>query len=166
MNRMDNEPLEMAREVYEQVLAQPIEIAELGRELLICFDDLDGPCEISTCYGDIRKIIDTLMDYARLLEMACDQWDLQGFQRARYEIRADDLRKLSKKYQTGIRYDYEAALEKCKKKRAKKQTDDDVGGDAMDIAYRKALREAAKKAASAEPKAQETDDDPWEEEPT
>ena len=162
---MEDKILDLPQEVYESIFTQPIEIEELGRELLICFDDLDGPCEISTCYGDIRKIIDTLMDYARLLEMVCDQWNLQGFQRARYEIRADDLRKISKKYQAGIRYDYAAALEKCKKNQKKKRRDDDVGGDAMDMAYRKALREAAKKAAAAAPKAQEMDDAPWEEEP-
>lgn len=165
---MDNEALDMPRELYEPVLAQPLEIEELGRELLICFDDLDGPCEIRTCYGDIRKIIDTLMDYARLLEMACDQWDLQGYHRAVYELRAEDLRKISRKYQEGIRYDYEAALEKCRKKRERKQRDDDVGGEAMALGYRKAQREAAKKR-EAKPDGSPPKDDPntegspWEE---
>ena len=141
---MGNEPLDLPQEVFEPVISQPMEIEELGRELLICFDELKGPCEIRTCYGDIRKIVDTLMDYARLLEMVCEQWDLQGFHRASYTYRAEVLREIARKYQAGIHYDYDAAVAKCQKKQAKQQKDDDVGGEAMEMAYRKSLRTAAK----------------------
>lgn len=165
---MNHDTLDLPRDVFEPVISQPMEIEELGRELPICFDDVSGSCEIKTCYGDIRKIIDTLMDYARLLEMVCDQWDLQGFYRASYELRAKQLRKISEKYQAGIRYDYAAALEKCQKKREKKQRDDDVGGDALELAYHKPQRAAAKEQAfkaDNSPPDNESDvhDSPWDE---
>ena len=67
-----------------------------------------------------------------------------GFHRATYEYHAEKLRAIARKYQAGIHYDYDAAVEKCQKKRAKNQKDDDVGGEAMEIAYRKNLRTAAK----------------------
>lgn len=161
---MGNEPLELPQEVFEPVVSQPMEIEELGRELLICFDDLKGPCEIRTCYGDIRKIVDTLMDYARLLEMVCEQWDLQGFHRASYTYRAEVLREIARKYQAGIHYNYDAAVKKCQKKRAKKQHDDDPGGEAMEMAFRRAQREAAKKKTAAESQGKpEPIRPPWEE---
>jgi len=82
------------------------EIERLGQELEICFQDLHEQREIRTCHGDIRKIVDTLMDYARILEIVCEQWNLTGFHRATYEIRAEELRAIAKKYQAGIGYDY------------------------------------------------------------
>ena len=56
------------------------------------------------------------MDYARLLELACDEWDLQGFHRATYEYHAKKLRAIAKKYQVGI------------------------GGDAMELALNRTRR--------------------------
>lgn len=163
---MEDETLNLPQETFEPFFSQLIEIEELGRELLICFNDLGVPRKIKTCYGDIRKIVDSLMDYARLLEKVCEQWDLPCFHRAIYKQRVEELREIARKYQDGIGYDYEAVLRKCQKKRAKKQHNDDVGGEAMVLGYNKAQRMAAKKAASAEQKTQEMDDDPWEEEAT
>lgn len=145
---MESDHLDLPQEVFEPVIAQPMEIEELGRELLICFNDLDGPCEIRTCYGDIRKIVDSLMDYARLLEMVCEQWDLKGFHQASYMSRAMELRKIARKYQAGIHYDYDAAVEKCRRKQAKKQRDDDVGGEAIEMTFLRSLRESAKKQSA------------------
>lgn len=121
-----------------------VELDAMRTEFSITFQDMDGPCEIKTCYGDIRKIVDALMDYSRMLEMVCDQWDLHGFHRVTYEYHAEKLRAIAKKYQAGIHYDYDAAVEKCRKKQAKKQRDDDPGGDALDLAFHKAQREQAK----------------------
>jgi len=112
------------------------EIERLGQELEICFQDLHEQREIRTCHGDIRKIVDTLMDYARILEIVCEQWNLTGFHRATYEIRAEELRAIAKKYQAGIGYDYDMALERCRRKK-RRQRDDDVGGEALELMIQK-----------------------------
>ena len=38
--------------------------------------DLDGSHELQTCYGDVLKTINALMDYTRMLDIICDQWEL------------------------------------------------------------------------------------------
>lgn len=73
---MTAEELDLPREKFECVCIMPIELDAMRAEFSISFQDIDGLCEIKTCYGDIRKIVDALMDYSRMLEMVCDQWDL------------------------------------------------------------------------------------------
>lgn len=139
---MSEENRGLPREKFEPVAVQPIELEALGTELAICFQDLGGPRKIRTCYGDICKIVNVLRDYARLLRMVCEEWNLQGEHRAIYEIHADKLEQISKKYQAGIGYDYDKAVEKCRKNRARKQRDSDVGGEAMAMAHLIAQRTA------------------------
>lgn len=139
---MSDQNRSLPREKFEPVAALPVELDALGTELNICFQDLDGPCEIKTCYGDICKIVNVLRDYARILRMVCEEWDLRGYHRAAYELHADKLEEISKKYQTGIGYDYDKAVEKCRKNRARTQRDSDVGGEAMAMAYLMAQRTA------------------------
>lgn len=140
-----SDKLNLPREKFEPVISQPMEIDALGAELEIFFEDIGGPCHIKTCYGDICKIVNALRDYARMLRMTCDEWNLQGFHRVTYECHADALEKISKKYQAGIGYDYDAAVEKCRRKAEKKRRDDDVGEDALVLAFRKGQRAAEKK---------------------
>ena len=142
---MTDSTLDLPREKFEPVVAQPLELDALGTELNICFEDLEGPREINTCYGDICKIINALRDYARMLRMVCEEWNLQGYHQTVYELHADKLEEISKKYQAGIGYDYDKAVEKCRKRRDKPQRDDDVGGEAMAMAYLKSHRSAPPK---------------------
>ena len=76
------------------------------------------------------------MDYARLLELACDEWDLQGFHRATYEYHAKKLRAIAKKYQVGI----DVTVAKCEAKKKKPHKDDNIGGDAMELALNRTRR--------------------------
>ena len=145
---MSDETLNLPRDKFEPVVSQPLELDALGTELSICFEDLEGPRKIDTCYGDICKIVNALRDYARMLRMVCGEWALQGYHRAVYELHADKLEEISKKYQAGIGYDYDKAVEKCRKKREKQRQDDDVGGEAMAMAYLKARHTAAAKDKS------------------
>ena len=133
---------EFPREKYEPVVSQPVDLDAMEKELVICFEDYAGPYEIKTCYGDVCKIVNALRDYARLLRMVCDEWGLTGFHRATYEFHAEKLEQISRKYQAGIGYDYDKAVERCQKRRAKGDRDSDVGGEAMEMAYLKALRTA------------------------
>ena len=102
------------RERFEPIISRPIELEKVTLHL----HDADGEREIKTCYGDIYKIVNALMDYARLLELACDEWGLEGFHRATYEYHAEKLRAIAKKYQAGIGYDYDIALAKCEAKKS------------------------------------------------
>lgn len=157
---MTGDTIDLPQAIFEPVVSNPIALERLGDELLLCFQDLDGPHEVKTCCGDLLKIINALMDYARLLEMVCDQWNLQGFHRATYEYHADKLRQIAEKYQLAIGYDYGAAMEKCRKSREKKVRDDGVGEDALVLASRK--RNAPNDAAPEENAAAQPS--PWEDE--
>lgn len=149
---MDSSNLPQA--LFEPFISRPVEIDRLGDELSLCFMDTKGPCEIKTCYGDIYKIVNVLRDNANLLEMVCDQWGLTGFHLATYEYHAEKPREIAGKYQADIGYDYDAAVEKCRKKKRKPARDEGVGEDAMVLAVRKAQRDQAAReneAAKAAP---------------
>ncbi len=129
---------ELKREIFEPIMNRPVKMEELlKQELIFSYIDLDGSHELKTCYGDILKTINALMDYTRMLRMVCDQWNLQGFHRATYEYHADKLQEIARKYPAAIGYDYDAAVEKCRKKQERKQCQDDIGEDAMTLAVRR-----------------------------
>lgn len=128
--------LGLPRTTYEPVIENPILLDRLGEELLLCFQDLDGPHTIKVAYGDIVKIVNALRDYSRLLVMVCDEWNLIGFHRATYELQAVKNREIADALQAGIGYDYDAAMEKCRKNKGKKVRDDDVGEDALALAFK------------------------------
>ena len=118
----------------------------LKQELTLSYVDLDVSHELQTCYGDILKTINALMDYTRMLDLVCEQWRLTGFHKATYEYQAGKLREIAEKFQTAIGYDYHAAVEKCRKKRAKKSCSDDVGEDALTLTVHRQQKAAEKKA--------------------
>lgn len=65
--------------------------------------------------------------------------------RAVNEVTADKLRSIAKKYQTAIGYDYDEAVAKCEAKKKRKPKDDDVGGDALELAMKRGKRSPKKK---------------------
>ena len=137
---------ELPREIYEPVLAHHMEVEEyLKQELTLSYVDLDGSHELQTCYGDILKTINALMDYTRMLDLVCEQWHLTGFHRATYEYQAGKLREIAEKFQTAIGYDYHAAVENAAKT-GKKSRSDDVGEDALTLTVRRQQKAAEKKA--------------------
>lgn len=118
----------------------------LSSEVLLHVFDLSGTHEVKTCYGDVVKIVNALRDYARLLELVCDEWELGGFHRATYEYQAEKLRQIADKFQCGIGYDYDAAVRKCQKLRGKKLRNADVGEEAMVLAVKRGFEQAQAKA--------------------
>ena len=89
---------------------------------------------VSCSYGDLVLIIAMLHDYIQLLdEFKGEDITYQAYYRERFQHIADHLA-------SQINYDYEAAIEKCKKKQDK-EDDDDIGGEALELAYKKAVRE-------------------------
>ena len=145
---------ELPREIYEPVLSHTMEMEEyLKQELTLSYVDVDGSHELRTCYGDILKTINALMDYTHMLELVCEQWNLTGFHKATYEYHIRKPREIAEKFQTAIGYDYAAAVEKCRKKQARKKRSDDVGEDALTLTVRRQQNAALKK--TEEPKAEQ-----------
>lgn len=141
---MENTALDLPQEQYEPVLSQSVDMNLLEAEFTISALDIDGDHVFKTCYGDICKTVNALRDYSRLLEMVCSTWKLEGFHQAQYMYQAEKIRKIADKFQTGIGYNYDEAMEKCRKKRGRRQRSDDVGGEAMTMAYLRAQRSASK----------------------
>lgn len=140
---------EMPREKFLPVIQQPIEVEQLlGKELTVCFYDLKGDHEFKTCIGDLCKSVNALMDYARMLEMVCVQWNLEGCHKAIYEYHAEKLREIAGRFGAAIGYDYAAAIEKCRKKRERASRENDVGEDALTQMYRRSLRQGKEKQKS------------------
>lgn len=129
---MENK-LGLSQEKFEQQLLDTAVLNQLDKEQIIRFVDFSKACEIKTCPGDIYKIVNALMDYSKLLEMVIDEWSLKGFHQATYEIHAEQLRKIANKFASGIGYDYEKAVEKCKKRQEKKVIESDVGEDGLTL---------------------------------
>lgn len=124
---MENKKL--SKEKHGPIVAQPVELAALGEEVMLCLQTISGPCEIKSCRGDIRLIVDALRDYARILRAVCVDWRLDSYARGMYEIHAYKLERIAEKYQARIGYDYDRAVELCKKK--KRPTTPDSGIDAL-----------------------------------
>ena len=121
MNEPAKQPLDLPSATYEPRLSASIDLERcLSGEVLLHVFDLSGTHEVKTCYGDVVKIVNALRDYAKLLELVCDEWDLGGFHRATYEYHAEKLRQIADKFQCGIGYDYDAAVQKCQKMRGKR----------------------------------------------
>ncbi len=169
---MNNVRLDLPQEQYEPILSQAMDLELIEAEITVSAFDIHEDHVFKTCYGDVRKIVDALMDYARMLEMVCGTWNMQGCQEAMYQIRAQELRKIAGKFQAGIGYDYDTAMEKCRQKKEKPQRNEDVGGEALAMGLLKAqqITEAkARKAAEKENRGKTsasgevTEDAPWEE---
>lgn len=86
---------------------------------------------VSCSYLDIVLIICMLHDYINMLdEIKADNIDYQVYYREKFIKLADVLAQQ-------IEYDYEKQLEKCKKKMVAKETNNDVGEDALALTVKR-----------------------------
>ena len=67
-------------------------------------------------------------------ESAVSAWELAGYHKAAYEIHAERCRKISRKYADAMGYDYDKALERCRRRRAR---DGDTGMDGLEALVRR-----------------------------
>ena len=88
--------------------------------------------EVHTCYGDLYVIVNALRDYANLLVGAVQEWGLRGFHAFTYELHAARCRKIAGKYAAAIGYDYDKAVERCQRRRAKGVKEGDTGMDGLE----------------------------------
>lgn len=108
------------------------------------------------CPGDLQIVCNVLFDYCNMLsEMLADPPDgvdentIQLW-RARYGYYLGRIQKIRGKIETGIGYSTEKAIEKCNKRKLKK--DDDIGEDALVMAMKSRL---SKKKEDKDAKLQE-----------
>lgn len=152
----------LSKEQHEPELSKAVELTEIDGcvqgGILRYFDGYDHEDkEIRTCLGDIYVICNALMDYANILEGVIEEWGLTGFHAANYELHAARCRKISKKYADTIGYDYEKAMEKCQKRRSRR--DDDVGQDALTALARRSNQPTKESAEDKkEEESSETDE--------
>lgn len=92
--------------------------------------------EFYTCYGDLYVIVNALRDYANMLDSVIHEWGLTGFRAATFELHAARCRKIAGKYASAISYDYDKAVERCQRRRAK-GVQDDTGMDGLEALMRK-----------------------------
>lgn len=131
----------LGEEVMAPVMEQPFQMDLLGESVVLSFLGKKRTEMLTVCMGDIYKTVNALMDYARLLELAVKEWNLEGYHRMTYEIHAEEYRKVAQKFADGIGYDYQKALETCKKKQSRR--DEGVGEEALVLTVRQAQRNAA-----------------------
>lgn len=79
---------------------------------------------VSCSYGDIVLIICMLHDYVKTLDEIRDDIQWKAYYRNKFVAMADRLA-------GQIEYDYDAAVEKCRKKQEKEKRDSDIGEETM-----------------------------------
>lgn len=100
------------------------------------------------CPGDLQIVCNVLFDYCNMLsEMLADPPDgvdenTIGIWKARYEYYLERVQKIRGKIETGIGYSTEKAIEKCNKRKPKK--DDDIGEDALVMAMKTRISQKKK----------------------
>ena len=84
---------------------------------------------VNCSYGDIVLIICMLHDYVKMLDEIRDDIQWKAYYRKKFIAMADRLA-------AQIDYDYDAAVEKCRKKQEKEDRYNDVGEEAMALAVK------------------------------
>lgn len=95
-------------------------------------------CEyvVSCSYGDVVLIICMLHDYIKTLDkLKGDDIQYKAYYRKKFESMANRLAEQ-------IEYDYDAAVEKCKKKLLKQERENDIGEEALTLALRRGGKNA------------------------
>ena len=129
--------------MFEPATTATVELTEIdGMEqgAILRFTDAGqsgGDRELRTCYGDLYAVVNALRDYANILEGVIPEWSLTGYHAAVYELHAARCREIAGKYAAAIGYNYDKAMERCLKRRARDGSGDDTGLDGLEALARK-----------------------------
>lgn len=85
---------------------------------------------VSCSYGDIVLIICMIHDYIKMLDKTRNTIQWEVYYRGKFIEMADRLAKQ-------IDYDYDAAVERCRKQQEKQERDSDIGEEAMALTVKR-----------------------------
>lgn len=124
---------------FSSEVTEEIERAET-ENVPLQFYNLKSRCYqgIHTCEGDLIIVCNAMADYADILMEFIQQTKYDEYSKAFYEIHAERCQKISQKLQKQIGYDRDAAIERCRKKKNKKEPEKDIGEDAMVMMVKRA----------------------------
>ena len=100
---------------------------------------------MNTCIGDLYVIVNALYDYAGILEQATARRKLDSYHKELYLLYAARCRRIAEKFSRQMWYDYDKALERCQKRRAKESSGDDTGLDGLEATVQKKRKKKCKK---------------------
>ena len=131
-------------------------------EVDISYYDLKGhDLHMSLAPGDLIKICNVLHDYTDLLvtlaELNGDD-ESKRFTNAFYMDYVNRLKKIQGKIETTLGYKVEKAIEKCNKRRLKKDSDQDIGEDALVLAVKARANKAKDEKSETKAEKSETKD--------
>ncbi len=89
---------------------------------------------IETAPGELRIIIDALADYCDIISKHVSAMET-GYPKAVWEQRLDKIQQIQVKLEESIRYSRDRQIEKCMKRRSKKESD--IGEDALALITRR-----------------------------
>lgn len=92
---------------------------------------------LHTCMGDLYVIVNALYDYANILERLPLEKEPSGYQKEFFLLHAARCRKIAGKFSQQMGYDYQKALERCQKRRAKENGSSDTGMDGIEALVQK-----------------------------
>ncbi len=88
---------------------------------------------VSCSYGDVVLIICMLHDYVKMLDEARgDDIQYQAYYRVKFL-------KMANRLAEQIEYDYDMAVEKCRKKQLKQESNSDIGEEAMALTIKRGM---------------------------
>ncbi|MCI9224146.1 MAG: hypothetical protein HFE91_01605 [Acutalibacter sp.] len=133
--------MEITESTMETVEMSEIDGTELGAVIrYISLPKRDMAHEtkaLNTCMGDLYVIVNALYDYAHFLERAASEQGLNRYEQELFLIHASRCRKIAGKFSQQIGYDYEKALERCRKRRTKENDSSDSGMDGLEALVQK-----------------------------
>lgn len=100
--------------------------------------------EVTASYGDIVLIVSMLRDYVRGLD------EIKGGDIQWQVYYREKFLQIANKFQAQIGYDYDKAVENCRKKARKQTKGDDIGEDALILALKKQQSKGAKEEEKEE----------------
>lgn len=133
--------MEITESTMETVEMSEIDGTELGAVIryisLPKRDMAHEMLELNTCVGDLHVIVNTLNDYANMLERLPQEKELSDYVKELFLLHAARCRKIADKFSKQMGYDYSKALERCRKRRTKESSKDNTGMDGLEAVVQK-----------------------------
>lgn len=133
----ENNQLSMIDTERNITLSALIPEEEANTARLEYYDLLGKDLSLKVAPGDLYKICNVLHDYEHLVRCGSQLVEMYEGAQMFWDIYADQLLKIRGKIEKALGYSVEKAISKCEKKKLRKESDDDVGEDAIVLAMKR-----------------------------